>query len=416
MPFVTPEQLGGLFRLAWRNVLRQRRRTAVTLSAIVFGVASLILAGGFVADVFVQLAEALIHAKTGHLQIGRQGFFSFGSRSPERFLLDNPQASRVFLKGLPEVSSVMARIHFSGLLNNGKTDLPVIGEGIEPDLEAALAMRKYMPVSAGRQLTDADTFGAMIGAGVARALRVGPGDRVTLVVNTLDGAMNTLDLEIVGVFQTFSREFDARAIRIPLAAAQDLLYTTGVNSLVVTLKRTEDSERLATQLRKAFLKEGYEVRTWVELNDFYEKTVALYRQLFGVLQAVVLLLVMLSVVNIINMSVFERAAEFGTMRALGNRDRDVFMLLMAEGVSLGTLGSVVGVLVGIGLAALISGIGIPMPPPPNADLGYTAYIRVVPSSVGLAFLVGVVAAVAASAMPAIRMTRMPVVEQLRKAL
>lgn len=110
---------------------RQRRRTAVTLSAIVFGVASLILAGGFVADVFVQLGEALIHSKSGHVQVGREGFFSYGSRSPEKYLLEDPQSDRVFVAGLPQVESVMARIQFSGLLNNGKTDLPVIGEGVE---------------------------------------------------------------------------------------------------------------------------------------------------------------------------------------------------------------------------------------------------------------------------------------------
>lgn len=393
---------------------RQRRRTAVTLSAIVFGVASLILAGGFVADVFVQLGEALIHSKSGHVQVGREGFFSYGSRSPEKYLLEDPQSDRVFVAGLPQVESVMARIQFSGLLNNGKTDLPVIGEGVEADLEPSVST--YMAISAGRQLADKDTFGVTIGEGVARALSLRPGDRVTLVVNTLEGAMNTLDLEVVGVFQTFSKEFDARAIRIRLAAAQEMLYTNGVNSLVISLKKTEDTDAVVDMLRKAYRKQLYDVRSWVQLNDFYEKTVELYRRQFGVLQLVVLLLVMLSVVNIINMSVYERAGEFGTMRAVGNRGRDVFFVLMAESVVLGVVGAIVGVLLGVGLALLISRIGIPMPPPPNADLGYTAYIRLDWLSITLAFFVGVLATVFASVFPAIRMSRMEVVEQLRRAV
>lgn len=386
----------------------------MTLSAIVFGVASLILAGGFVADVFVQLGEALIHSKSGHVQVGREGFFSYGSRSPEKYLLEDPQSDRVFVAGLPQVESVMARIQFSGLLNNGKTDLPVIGEGVEADLEPSVST--YMAISAGRQLADKDTFGVTIGEGVARALSLRPGDRVTLVVNTLEGAMNTLDLEVVGVFQTFSKEFDARAIRIRLAAAQEMLYTNGVNSLVISLKKTEDTDAVVDMLRKAYRKQLYDVRSWVQLNDFYEKTVELYRRQFGVLQLVVLLLVMLSVVNIINMSVYERAGEFGTMRAVGNRGRDVFFVLMAESVVLGVVGAIVGVLLGVGLALLISRIGIPMPPPPNADLGYTAYIRLDWLSITLAFFVGVLATVFASVFPAIRMSRMEVVEQLRRAV
>jgi putative ABC transport system permease protein len=411
---VMADSLKGLFRLARRNVTRQHRRTAVTLSAIVFGVAALILAGGFVADVFVQLGEALIHSKSGHVQVGREGFFGYGSRSPEKFLLDDPEGDKVFVRGLPQVESVMARIQFSGLLNNGRTDLPVIGEGVEPDLEPSVST--YMAIAAGRQIAEKDTFGVMVGEGVARALNIAPGDRVTLVVNTLEGAMNTIDLEVIGVFQTFSKEFDARAVRIRLAAAQELLYTNGVNTLVISLKRTEDTRAMVEMLRKAYRKQNYEVRSWVQLNDFYEKTVELYRRQFGVLQLVVLLLVMLSVVNIINMSVFERAGEFGTMRALGNRDRDVFVLLIAESVVLGAVGATIGVLLGIGLALVISRIGIPMPPPPNADLGYIAYIRLDALTIALAFVVGVAATVFASVIPAVKMARMAVVEQLRRAI
>lgn len=80
-----------MVKLAFRNIFRQRVRTAITLAAITFGVAGLILAGGFVRDIFFQLGEALIHSQSGHLQIVKSGFFTYGSRSPEKFLIAAPQ-------------------------------------------------------------------------------------------------------------------------------------------------------------------------------------------------------------------------------------------------------------------------------------------------------------------------------------
>jgi putative ABC transport system permease protein len=131
------------------------------------------------------------------------------------------------------------------------------------------------------------------------------------------------------------------------------------------------------------------------------------------LQAIILAMVLLSVANSVNMSLFERVGEFGTMRSLGNRSGEIFRLVLTESAMLGLIGATIGVAVGVTLALAISAIGIPMPPPPNANLGYTAYIRVVPEVVGMAFLVGFFATTLAAVLPAVRVSRMPVVEALR---
>ena len=140
----------------------------------------------------------------------------------------------------------MGRLYFAGLLNNGRSDLPIIGEGVEPEREASLG--SGMVISAGRRLEEKDANGMMIGHGLAHALKLKPGDWATLVINTPDGALNSLEFQIVGTFQTFSKDYDARAVRIPLAAAHDLLATTGINTLVVSLKQTRDTEPIAAKL------------------------------------------------------------------------------------------------------------------------------------------------------------------------
>jgi putative ABC transport system permease protein len=306
---------------------------------------------------------------------------------------------------------VMARLNFSGLANNGQADLPIIGEGVEPDKEARLGTATTLV--AGRALQDADAFGIAIVEGVATALQLKPGSYLTLMINTPEGALNTLEFEVVGVFRTFSKDYDDRAVRIPLAAAQELLFTPSIHSLVVLLDDTDATDKVASTVRGMLEKQGYEVKPWHELADFYSKTVALYKRQFGALQFIILVMLVLSVASTINMAIFERTGEFGTLLAIGLRRFQIFKLVLLENILLGCLGGALGVAVGVILASVISGAGIPMPPPPGSNIGYVAYIRVVPWVLVAAAIIGMLAAMVAAVLPGRRASRLPVVEALR---
>jgi len=399
---------------ALRNVFRQRLRSAATLTAISLGVVGLILAGGFVQDIFVQLGEALIHSQTGHLQVAVQGFREGGTRSPERYLIDAPEQLRDEILGKAGTEMVLARLEFAGVLNNGKRDLGVIGEGVEPSAEAKLG--SYLRFIEGRPLADSDQTGIVLGQGVAKTLGLQAGDRVTLVISLSQGAINTLDFDVVGVFQSFSKEFDARAVRIPLAAARQLMDTHSAHVMVVLLTRTEQTRQMQSDLRERLATQGYEVVSWRELSDFYDKTVQLYERQFGVLRLIILLMVLLSVANSVNMTIFERTREFGTLLAIGDRPGRVFRLILLENAVLGLLGAGVGMLLGSVFAWLISAIGIPMPPPPNANIGYTALIRLTFADVLSAGAIGLTATCLAAVVPARRASRLPIVDALRRGI
>jgi putative ABC transport system permease protein len=401
-----------MITLALRNIIRKKTHTAMTLAAIVSGVVGLILAGGWVNDIYVTLGEALIHSQSGHLQVYKQGFYDAGSRAPEKYLLANPGDLKKRIANIEGVDNVMTRLNFAGLLNNRRSDLPIIGEGVEPDQEAKLG--SSVQILKGRRLSDKDLFGIEVGQGLAKALNLSTGDTITILANTLEGALNTLEFEVVGVFQSFSNEYDARAVKIPLAAAKELLGTKAVNAMVITLKKTPDTDRIAAQLQAQLAPEKLEIKTWVELNDFYQKTVDLYKRQFGIMQLIILFMVLLGVANSVNMSVFERVGEFGTMMSLGNRSSQVSRLILTESLLLGLIGSSIGVALGVILALIISAIGIPMPPPPNANIGYTARIQLIPSALLVSFFIGFVATVVAAILPAKRVARIPIVDALRQ--
>lgn len=404
-----------MLRLAFRSIFRHKVRTGLTLSIIVFGVMGILLSGGFVEDVFIQLREATIHSRLGHIQVYRDGYTTIGQRNPYQFLISKPRELAAAISESPHVLDVMARLNFTGLINNGRADLPIIGEGIEQERE--MRMGSALSIVSGRGLTADDSYGIMLGKGVAAALRLEPGDSATLVVNTPEGAMNLLEFEVVGIFSTFARDYDNRAVRIPLSAAQELLDIPQVHSLVVMLDATELADAVAADLKRTLANnqgEQYEVKVWHELADFYRRMVDHYQVQFDVIQLIILVMVLLSVVNSVNMAIYERVGEFGTLKAMGDRNRDVFWQIIKENLLLGMLGASLGVVLGVLSALVLSGIGIEMPPPPNSDTGYIAYIRLVPRVIVIAFITGVSATMLAALLPAYRVSRRPVAEALRE--
>jgi putative ABC transport system permease protein len=400
-----------MLKLALRNIFRHRLRTALTLAAIMAGVMVLILSGGFIEDLFVQLREATIHSQLGHIQIYQSGYFQHGRRDPYHYMIANPDSLVAEIGSQPHVTQIMRRLNFSGLLTTGHADIPIAGEAVEPRKEERLG--SSISLIAGHMLSRNSHYGVMVGEGVAQALQLHPDDYVTLVLNTPDGALNSMDLQVAGVFRTMSKDYDAHAIRISLQTGRDLLLTDAVHALVVSLDHTENTQAVVASLRQRLKGADVEIKPWYELADFYQKTVDLYRRQFAVLQIITLVLVLLGVANSVNMAVYERTGEFGTLLALGNTPRQVGVLIILETVLLGLIGAAGGVLLAIVLATLISAIGIPMPPPPNMNSGYSAIIRLLPQTVVGAFAIGIAATVLAAIIPARRAMRRPVVEALR---
>ena len=401
-----------MFKLALRNVLRQRTRSALTLFAIALGVACFVLAGGFVADILHQLREATIRSQLGHLQVYKAGRYASDGSHPFDYLIDDTGAVERALAAVGGVTAHARRLDFTGLASFRRGELPMIGEGVEPGPEATIG--SAITVVQGRALRAGDTYGVMLGEGLARALGAAPGNTIDLVLAARDGAMNTLPFQVVGVFRTLSRDFDARALRVTLAAAQELTATDGVSSVVVLLDDTAHTDAALATLA-ARLPAGFEIKPWHELATFYNSTAALYQRQFGFLQAIILVMVLLGVSNSVTMTLHERTAEFGVMRALGGKDRDVFGLAILEGLLLGALGAGIGVVAAMLIALGVSAIGIPMPPPPNSESGFVAAIRLVPEVILYGFALGLAATVGGALVPSWRIARLPIVDALGRS-
>ena len=276
-------------------------------------------------------------------------------------------------------------------------------------------MSRHLTILSGVNLTSKEPNGVIIGEGLAKNLGANPGDVVALLVNTPSGGINAIECRVVGLFYTLSKAYDEVALRLPIDIARKLLRVSGSHTWIVLLNDTDKTGAVLKELQGSLSSRnhGLQFKAWYELADFYNKTVKLYSQQMNVVKFIIALIVILSISNTMTMNILERTGEIGTLMAMGTKRRDIVKLFLSEGVLLGVVGGTVGVLMGAALAAIISWVGIPMPPAPGMSRGFRAGVIVPVPLILQAFLLAVSATLLASLYPAVRACRLEIVDALR---
>lgn len=379
--------------------------------AIGFGIASLILASGFIEWNLRYGRESTIHSQLGHIRIFKPNYLESGMADPFAFLFPIEPEQMRKMKAIPQVRTIAPRLSFSGLVSHGEATISFIGEGVDPESEKELS--RSMTIVSGEGLAADDPKGLIVGQGLAANLGVAPGDQVVLMVNTPAGRVNAVEGHVRGLFATITKAYDDSALRVPIALSQQLLRVSGAHSYAVLLDQTEQTDGVLKQLREGFRENAFEFVPWFQLADFYNKTAELFSKQVGVVRLIIALIIILSIANSLMMSVMERTGEIGTMMALGSKRPNVLILFLSEGALLGVFGGVGGLLVGWLAGLGISQVGIPMPAPPGMAFGYTAEILVTGPMMLQGFVLAVLTALVASLYPAWKASRMEIVDALR---
>lgn len=398
-------------RIALLNLLRNKRRTVIATLSVAGGVIAFLLAGGFVSWIFHDMREATIRSQLGHIQIVRPGYLDKGISDPYNYLLPALSDEQKTIESITEIATLTPRLAFSGLLSQGDATVPFVGEGVEPEGERLISTR--LSIIEGNPLTASTEQTALLGEGLAKSLGVRPGDSVVLLATTANGSPNAVEVIVTGIFASISKEYDDSTLRIPISIARKLMRADGATSWVALLGQTEDTARVANLLKSKLSVSKFELTTWWELADFYNKTVTLFSKQVDVVKFIIGLIIVLTISNTQTMSILERTTEIGTSLALGVRRSEIMRMFLLEGFIIGIAGGVLGLTIGYAISVAISAIGIPMPPPPGMVRGYTGQIlvdgRLALDSLALAF----VTTLLASVMPAWRASRMNIVDALR---
>jgi putative ABC transport system permease protein len=406
--------MSSLASLAARNVARNRRRSLVTLAAVLLGVTAVLLVRGFTEGFASLMVDDIVQGSTGALQIHMAGYRESIDALPLEPSLPYDEALLSRIRAVRGVTGVTGRIQFSGLVSNGRSQTMFVGRGLDLATEKQAVPRAGFDVlPGGRALQVGDHAQAVLGNELAQSFQAKAGSsRVTLASTSPKGRANSLDVAVEGLSVSSLPFENKRVVTVPLKLAQELLGMDGrVTELAVAVDDLGNMERIAGELRST-LGPRYEVLTWQEIQPFVRDVINRQRFVLGILSLILFVIVVTGIINTMLMSVFERVREIGTMLAVGMRRRQVLMLFLLEAALLGMLGGVGGALLGFLIVHALAVDGVPMP---IGGFGTSSVLRpeVSPGFILLALVVAVVGAVVASAWPAWRASRLHPVDALR---
>lgn len=370
---------------AVRNLWRHRRRTLFTGMVCCAAMTATMLGAGFALFTYQSLAEKAAR-DYGHLTLSHPAYFKDSEDTPLAHGIDaNPELQHQLLLR-DDVKAVLPRLQFSGLITNGEKSEIFIGSGVDG---AEFQLKgPFIRLKSGRLLPlqpATDSIPVLLGEGLARILKAEVGSELSLMAATSTGALNALDVSVIGIYSTGVPDLDKRQLFVPIAAGQQLLQSDKISELNIFLLDGQQQDQLAATLGAA--QPDLLVTPWQDRAFFFKSVQDLYNRIFGTMGLLMLLLVLFAVGHGVSQVVTERTREIGTMAALGEPARRIVANFALEGTLLGLFAAIAAILVTLGCCEFLRHAELMMPPPPGSSQGYPLFISF---SLELSLLAGAV--------------------------
>jgi ABC-type lipoprotein release transport system permease subunit len=349
-----------LLRLAWRNVLRNRRRSAVILVAIAVGLWSMLVFAGFTRGWSNDVSRNAVATLTGHMQIHALHYLQ--DPSVDHVMSAPGPALRALLDAKP-VAAWASRVRVPAVVMSERETAGVTLVGIDPAREAGLSFVADA-VRQGRNLAGPGDDGILLGRKLAERLDTGLGKRVVLMSQAADHSVVDRGFPVVGIYRADRSSTEMTFVFVGRRAAQEMLgLGTQVSEVSLTLRDPSRVGGFVERVRAAAT--GMDVQPWTRLEPMAEAMVALGQAWIWMFYVVMYIAMAFGLVNTLLMAVLERTREFGLLQALGMRPRLIVNQVLAESSVLLAVGVLTGVLLaeatlallhhGIDLSALAAG-------------------------------------------------------------
>lgn len=358
-------------RLAWRNLWRHRRRTLIVMLSIGLTMAMMMWYDGIVAGFEEAIYGNAIKVLGGNIQVHAAGFHDGADQSP-LLPLENDTVVVETMRAQPQVVLASRRISTGGLATNRMGAFPVGIVGIEPEVEQPVNLLAQN-VSAGSWLKSTDRDVIFIGRGLAEAMDIGVGDRITLTGRATHQQMRSRTMTVGGIYDLGMSAIEKKTVYMSLAEAQDLYGLTGqVTEVAVTLQQLGQEGAVMAAVQPA-LKNNV-IDSWQ--TNYPELNTALNQkgQVMNIFSVIILLIAGIGILNLLLMAVFERTREIGVLGALGMKPRQISLLFLLEGALMGLVGAAFGVLLGVILNLILGKVGLDYSQFSNLT-DYTALIK-----------------------------------------
>ncbi len=407
--------MNTVLALAWRNLWRHKRRTWLTVGAMIFSNFLLVFMIAVQFGSYDMMIENSLKAYSGHIQISHSGYAS----SPKmRSVLPEAQSFADQLRMQWPEMTVSARAESFVLASSEKRSLGIQISGVDPVNEPLVSTIPGL-IKEGRYLSDTFKDEMIIGRKLAKNLKIGVGDELTLVGSGFDGSFAALVVSVVGIFESGMPELDRMVGQIPLSRFQEhFSMGSSGHSVIANLPSITLSDRYRARiLQLPDLSKNAEVLVWYERHPEIRQAIQSDMVSAWFMYAVLVVLVSFSVLNTQLMSVLERTREFGIMMAIGLGAGRLARLVLVEAFFMAVLGFIIGSALGIVLVVYLHYVGFSFPGMSEMAEQYNLSERMYPSLSPVAIFLGpsivFIGSIIAATYPAIRLTFLQPIDAMR---
>ena len=327
--------------MAYRDLVRNKRRTVITFIAIALGLTLVIFMNGLITGMLDNMLKDTIRLDSGHIQLRADSYEVVKTSLLWQDLLDNADELAAQTAAMPEVKAVSPILWAGGILGTARESTTVRVSGIDPTSALFDPIREGL--QAGQFLSENGRGEILIGQRLADELGLGVGSRINLAVGNPDGLPEEGSFTIVGLINTGFPGIDNSNVFLSLAQAQSITGSGDRASTVrILLNDVADTNRVVAALQTP----GVTILDWQELNEFLMTTMETGTAVYGILYAIIFLVVAVIIANTLLMSVFERTREMGILAALGMKGRQILTMFLFEATILGLVGCLFGIILG----------------------------------------------------------------------
>lgn len=343
----------NLFKMAYRNLGRNRRRSLLSAFALSVGLALVLFIAAFYEGEMRSSMESTLRLDSGHIQIRSADYDPDKLSVAWEYLIENPQQIAGQVEALDQVQVATPRLIASGIVSVRDESSGVQIMGIDPASSANDPYQQGMVH--GEFLTADDREGILIGLPLAKNMGLNVGDQINLLVNTSNGTVDEQLFTVRGIFTTNVTTYDKSIVLLPLAKAQAFSGAENRASFIfVLLNDREQTNAAAAALQNP----NFQIKTWQELNEILVLMEDFANAYLLILNLIVMGVTATVIVNTLVMAVFERTREIGILSAVGMKGRQIIALFLTEASLLALGGLAFGLLLGWGLAAYFGKVGI----------------------------------------------------------
>jgi len=348
--------MGLYFRLAWRNIFRNKRRTIITAIAIGIGIASLIFTDAIMIGMQDNMIKSLTSTYMGEAQIHNKDYRE--TQELEK-TINNPDQLTKKLKNEKIVKAFSKRVKSQGTISSPVTMKPVMINGIDPQKEKIISLIDDSIIK-GKFLNRNNKRGVLIGKEMAENLEVGIGDRIVITLSEAEtGELSQMMLKVTGIFDLLMDEMEKGMIFINIDVAQKLLnLKKKIHEIAIVYQDLKYSRNKTTKFTEKYSNGNNETANWPTLAPQLQMVIGMQDFSLSIVGIIIFGIVVFGIFNTLFMAIYERIFEFGVLRAIGTKAGDLRKLIIYEAAFLGLISSIIGIIFGYLLSLYVQCVGI----------------------------------------------------------